>query len=138
VPANNSANVGTSVVLAAPEGESASEGNLFSTVGLGRSFVNFGRAQLGVTASAGFGSDRTTVSGGGLFLNFPVIPDRASIDISSGASFLTQSDGTSTSPYLSGSLRYSLMKGRRFYLVGDGRVSHDRVWTGIGLSVGRR
>ncbi len=141
VPATSSAVVGTSVVLAAPDpdpGESDGQGNVFSTVGLGRSFLNFGRAQFGVSASAGFGPDKTTVSGGGVFVNFPIIPDRASIDVSSGASFLTEIKGTSTSPYLAGSLRYSLMKGRRFYLVTDGRVSHDRVWTGIGLSIGRR
>jgi len=141
VPATSSAVVGTSVVVTAPEpdqGEKDGQGQLFSTVGLGRSFLNFGRAQLGVSASAGFGSEKTTVSGGGLFINFPIIPDRASVDVSSGASFLTDIGGTSTSPYLAGSLRYSLMRGRRFYLVTDGRVSHDRVWTGIGLSIGRR
>ncbi len=129
VPANNSASVGTSV----------SQGEIFSTVGLGRSFVNFGRAQVGLTASAGFGPDRSTVSGGGLFVNLPVIPNRASVDLGTGAWILTENEGGSdTSPYLSGSLRYALRQGRRIYLMGDTRVSHDRLWTGVGLSIGRR
>lgn len=141
VPATSSAVLGTSVVLAAPdpkEGEKDAQGGVFSTVGLGRSFLNVGRAQLGVSASAGFGPDKTTVSGGGVFLNLPVIPDRASLDIGSGAAFLTEISGTSSSAYLSGSFRYSLMRGRRIYLVTDGRLSHERLWTGLGLSIGRR
>jgi hypothetical protein len=129
VPATSSASVATQI----------SKGDLYSTIGLGRSFVNFGRAQFGLTASAGFGPDRSTLSGGGLFLNIPVIPNRASFDISSGAAVLTEGTGESdTSPFLAGSLRYSLREGRRLYLVTDGRVSHDRVWTGIGIGVGRR
>lgn len=129
VPATSSASVATHV----------SKGDLFSSVGLGRSFVNFGRAQLGLTANAGFGPDRTTVSGGGLFLNVPLIPNRASVDISSGASFLTEGSGRSdTSPFLAGTLRYAVRPGKRLYIVGDGRVSHERVWTGIGIGIGRR
>ncbi len=129
VPANNAASIGTQVA----------QGELFSTVGLSRSFVNFGRAQIGLTASGGFGPDRSTVSGGGLFVNLPVIPNRASLDLGTGAWILTESEtGSDASPYLSGSLRYALRQGRRIYLMGDTRVSHDRLWTGVGLSVGRR
>jgi hypothetical protein len=129
VPATASASVGTAV----------SDGQVFSGVGLGKSFVNFGRAQLGLTASAGFGPENSTLSGGGLFVNVPVIANRASVDIGTGAAFLTQNDGGSdASPYLSGSLRYALREGKRFYLLGDTRVSHDRLWTGLGLSIGRR
>lgn len=129
VPATSSASVATQV----------SKGDVYPTLGLGRSFVNFGRAQLGLTASAGFGPERSTVSGGGVFLNIPVIPNRASLDISSGASFLTEGTGESdTSPFLAGSLRYSFREGRRLYFVTDGRVSHERVWTGIGIGIGRR
>jgi hypothetical protein len=119
-------------------GASVSEGNVYSTVGLGHSFVNFGRTQLGLNAGAGFGPDKSTVSGGGLFLNVPVIPNRASIDIGTGAAFLTETEGGSdASPYLSGSLRYALRQGKRFYLMGDTRLSHDQLWTGVGLSFGR-
>jgi hypothetical protein len=129
VPKTSSASVGTQVA----------EGDLFATVGLGRSFFNVGKGQLGLSALTGFGPERTTVSGGGLFFNLPVIPNRASLDIGSGATVLVEGDGeTDASPYLAGSLRYILNRDRRLFLLGDSRVGHDRVWTGIGIGIGRR
>lgn len=128
VPATASASIGTAV----------SEGQVFSSVGLGKSFVNFGKTQLGLSASAGFGPERSSLSGGGLFINLPVIPNRASFDIGTGASVFTESgEGSDVSPYLSGSLRYSIRQGKRLYLMGDTRYSNDRLWTGIGLGIGR-
>lgn len=129
VPQKNSASAGPQVA----------QGDLFATVGLGRSLMSFGRTQLGVTGLAGFGPDRSTVSGAGLFFNVPVIPGRASIDIGSGASYYAEEDGASqTSPYLSGSLRYQLSQQKRIFLLGDTRADLDRFWTGVGIGVGRR
>lgn len=129
VPQQNSASVGTSVA----------DGDMFATVGLGRSFLNLGKNQLGLTGHAGFGADRTTASGGGLFLNVPVIPGRASIDIGSGATYFAEEDGASdVSPYVSGTLRYQLSPKKRIFLLGDTRADGDRFWTGVGVGVGRR
>jgi hypothetical protein len=129
VPQQNSASVGTQVA----------DGDVFGTVGLGRSFLSLGKNQLGLTGHAGFGADRSTVSGAGVFLNVPVIPGRASIDIGSGATYYADEEGASdTSPYLSGGLRYQLSKQRKIFLLGDTRADKDRFWTGVGIGVGRR
>ncbi len=129
VPQTSSASVGTQVA----------SGDLFATVGLGRTFFNVGRGQFGVSGLAGFGANRTSVSGGGLFFNLPVFSQRASLDIGSGATVSVEEDGASNaSPYLSGSLRYSLSKNNRLFFLGDSRVDRDRVWTGVGIGLGRR
>jgi hypothetical protein len=129
VPKTSSAAVGTQV----------GAGDVFATVGLGKSFLNVGNGQIGISGLAGFGPNRSTVSGGGLFYNLPVIPGRASIDIGSGASFFTEEDGESmTSPYLSGSLRYAIDPDKRIFFLGDSRVDRERLWTGVGIGIGRR
>ncbi|MFN0152718.1 MAG: hypothetical protein ACKVU1_18600 [bacterium] len=129
VPQTSSASVGTQVA----------SGDLFATVGLGRTFFNVGRGQFGLSGLAGFGANRTSVSGGGLFFNVPVFSQRASLDIGSGATVSVEEDGASSaSPYLSGSLRYSLSKDKRLFFLGDSRVDRDRVWTGVGIGLGRR
>lgn len=129
VPQTSSASVGTQVA----------SGDVFATVGLGRTFFNVGRGQFGLAGLAGFGANRTSVSGGGLFFNVPVFSQRASLDIGSGATVLVEEDGASNaSPYLAGSLRYSLSKDKRLFFLGDSRVDRDRVWTGVGIGLGRR
>jgi hypothetical protein len=129
VPKQNSASVGTQMA----------DGDLFATVGLGRSFLNVGRNQLGLSGHAGFGADRATTSGAGVFFNVPVIPGRASVDIGSGASYFAEEDGASdVSPYISGSLRYQLSQQKKIFLLGDTRADGDRFWTGVGIGVGRR
>lgn len=120
-------------------GEGASRGDLLTQVSLGRAFFSMGKTQLGLKGHTGFGTDRTSLSGAGLFFNLPVIPNRASLDIGSGAAVLVEADGgTRTSPYLSGTFRYSINPKKKIFLLGDSQVSHDRLWTGVGIGLGRR